>query len=114
MMCRGFIMTAWLAATIVLPAEQTEGQDFHLVEPSGVITADVYVRRGMITVNDANGMQYVFTRNRSFDSIDGRYLGYWLPSRNRVVRFPRSGRGLIQVADLDDVSPRWTFSRRSV
>jgi hypothetical protein len=114
MMRRRFVMTVWLAAAVVLPGESTWGQDFHLVEPSGVITAEVYLQRGVMTVNDANGAQYVFTRDRSFDSIDRRYLGYWLPSLNRVVRFPRSGRGRMQVADLDDVSPRWTVSRRSV
>ncbi|QEG01714.1 hypothetical protein Mal15_57920 [Stieleria maiorica] len=89
-------------------------QDYQLVEPSGVITADVYMRHGQMVVNDADGRQYLFQRDRSFDSFDGRYAGYWLPPVNRVVRFPRSGLGLLQVADLDHVLPRYVFSRRSV
>ena len=89
-------------------------QDYQLVEPTGVITADVYMRPGQMVVNDANGQQYLFQRDRSFDSIDRSYAGYWLPSVNRVVRFPRSGSGLMQVADLDDAFPRYVFSRRSV
>jgi len=108
---------AWVAicaTAMIWPTDQVCGQDYQLVEPSGVITADVSVQRGALTVNDADGVQYVFTRDRSFDSIDRRYAGYWLPPLNRVVRFPRSGRGLMQVTDLDDVYPRWTYSRRSV
>jgi hypothetical protein len=89
-------------------------QDYQLVEPTGVITGDVYVRRGRMVVNDADGNQYVFQRDREFDSYDGKYVGYWLPNLNRVVRLPRSGRGLMQVADLDDFAPRYVYSRRSV
>ncbi len=113
-MRNGVVLAVWLTAIIGLTTARTCGQDFHLVEPSGVITADVYLQRGVMTVNDADGVQYVFTRDRAFDSLDRSYAGYWLPSLNRVVRFPRSGRGLMQVADLDDVYPQWTFSRRSV
>lgn len=97
-----------------VPTTLSWGQDYRLVEPSGVITADVYMRRGGMTVNDASGVQYQFQRDRSFDSFDGRYAGYWLPSLNRIVRFPRSGSGRMQVADLDDAYPHYVFSRRSV
>ncbi|MEL6104904.1 MAG: hypothetical protein AAFU85_02655 [Planctomycetota bacterium] len=87
---------------------------YQLVERTGVITADVYFRSGQMIVNDANGTQYVFARDRQFDSLDRKYAGYFLPSVNRVVRFPRSGSGMMLVADLDDVYPRFVFSRRSV
>jgi hypothetical protein len=97
-----------------LMAAPLAAQDYHLVEPSGVITADVYFQRGSMIVNDADGNQYRFVRDPSFDSINGRYAGFWLPGLNRVVRFPNSGRGLMQVADLDDVWPRYIYSRRSV
>lgn len=92
----------------------SQAQDYQLVEPTGVISAEVFMRPGQMVVNDANGAQYVFDRDRSFDAYDGRYVGYWLPSVNRVVRFPRSGRGLMQIADLDDAFPRYVFTRRSV
>ena len=87
---------------------------YQLVERTGVITADVYFRSGQMIVNDANGTQYVFVRDRQFDSLDRKYAGYFLPTVNRVVRFPRSGSGMMLVADLDDVYPRFVFSRRSV
>ena len=98
------------------PGGRVEGRrpDFHLVDPTGVITADGFFGRGGVTVDDASGIQYNFRRDRTFDSFDGRYVGYWLPSLNRVVRFPRSGHGLMQVTDLDDIYPRYTFSRRRV
>ncbi|MEO1528188.1 MAG: hypothetical protein AAFX06_22385 [Planctomycetota bacterium] len=87
---------------------------YQLVERNGVITADVFFRGGQMIVNDANGTQYVFFRDRQFDSIDRAYVGYLLPGVNRVVQFPRSGSGMMLVADLDDVYPHFEFSRRSV
>ncbi|MEM6469188.1 MAG: hypothetical protein AAF802_06430 [Planctomycetota bacterium] len=103
-----------LAFSVTFASLQASAQDFQLVEPSGVVTADVFINRGVMTVNDASGNQYFFQRDANFDSIDRQYAGYWLPSVNRVVRFPRSGVGLMQVADLDDVVPHYTVSRRSV
>ncbi|WP_182866712.1 hypothetical protein [Stieleria mannarensis] len=103
-----------IGVVVTWAVSPSRAQDYQLVEPTGVITGDVYLRPGQMVVNDANGRQYLFQRDRSFDSIDGGYAGYWLPPVNRVVRFPRSGRGLMQVADLDDVLPRYVFSRRSV
>lgn len=99
---------------ILATSVASHAQDYFLVEPTGVVTADVFIDSGVMTVNDVSGVQYLFYRDRSFDSIDRTYAGYWLPSLNRIVRFPRSGVGLLQVADLDDVVPRYTFSRRSI
>ena len=87
---------------------------YQLVERTGVISADVFFRGGQMIVNDANGTQYVLRRDRQFDSLDRQYVGYWLPGVNRVVRFPRAGSGMMLVADLDDVYPRFVYSRRSV
>lgn len=89
-------------------------QDYQLVEPSGVVSAEVYMRPSEMVVDDANGRQYVFQRDRTFDSFDGQYLGFWLSNVNRVVRFPRSGSGFLMVADLDDAHPRYVHSRRRV
>ena len=102
------LVTLFLTSTVAF------AQDFQLVEPSGVVSADVYLSPAQMTVNDANRKQYLFNRDRSFDSYDGRYQGYLHPALNRVVRFPRSGSGLMQVTDLDDVRPRYVYSRRSV
>lgn len=101
-------------ACAIAQQSPSDAQDYQLVEANGVATADVYMRPGQMVVNDVNGIQYVFNRDRSFDSFNGGYVGYLLPSLNRVVRFPRSGRGMMQVADLDDAFPRYIVSRRSV
>ncbi|KAA5547022.1 hypothetical protein FYK55_00970 [Roseiconus nitratireducens] len=86
----------------------------YLVEPSGQITANVFFSRGQMIVDDANGTRYLFQRDRDFDSIDRRFIGYWNSSLNRVIRFPRSGRGTMEVTDLDDPYPTYVRSRRSV
>ncbi|MCS7467237.1 hypothetical protein NZK35_11340 [Stieleria sp. ICT_E10.1] len=108
------LLLSILCVTASCAVHPCSAQDYQLVEPSGVITGDVYIRPGQMVVHDANGRQYLFQRDRSFDSFDGQYAGYWLPPVNRVVRFPRSGRGRLLVSDLDDVFPRYVFSRRSV
>ena len=91
---------------VIAAGPPVAAQEYQLVEPSGVITADVYFSSGQMTINDANGRQYLLNRDRSLDSYNGQYSGYLLPPVNRVVRFPRSGTGLMQIADLDDAFPR--------
>ena len=108
----GWLVCVLIATTTVPIA--LRAQDFQLVEPGGTSTADISLQPGAMTVRDASGRQYVFRRDRSFDSIDGRYEGYWQPSLHRVMRFPKAGQGSIQVADLDDASPHYVTSRRTV
>ncbi|MCC9603864.1 hypothetical protein LOC67_25210 [Stieleria sp. JC731] len=101
-------------AGFLLPATLVSSQDYALVEPSGVVTSDVYIRGNRLVAVERNGSSYYFRRDRSLDSINGRYVGYWLASMNRIVRFPRSGYGPMQVADLDDAFPQFVFSRRQL
>ncbi|OYP37110.1 hypothetical protein [Rhodopirellula sp. MGV] len=89
-------------------------QDYELVEPSGVVTSELFLTGSRMVSVERNGDRYYFRRDPSLDSMNGRYLGYWLPSMNRIVRFPRSGSGPMQVADLDDTIPGFLFSRRQV
>ena len=106
-----------VVAVIVLGNSIPHGaaaQDYQLVEPTGAVSANVYMQSDRMTVVDASGAKYRLERDRSFDSFDRQYRGFFLPSSNRVVRFPRSGQGLMQVADLDDNYPRYVNSRRTV
>ncbi|WP_149498437.1 hypothetical protein [Roseiconus lacunae] len=106
-------LIAWTTAAVALvTADSISAQGFQLVEPSGFVTADVSIRRDSLIATEVNGRRYFFQRDRSFDSMNGNYAGYWLPSLNRIVRFPRSGHGRLQVADLDDAFPQFVFSRR--
>jgi hypothetical protein len=87
--------------------QAASGQRFELVEPSGQVSATADVQRGRLLLYESTSQRVYFSREARYDSADGRYLGYFNFERNRVLRFPRSGTGVMQIADLDDVVPRF-------
>jgi hypothetical protein len=98
----------------VLMATTATGQRFELVEPGGQVTATIDVSRGRLTVNERTGERVVYGRERRYDSDDDQYAGFVSVELNRVLRFPRSGEGRLQAADLDEAVPRFRYSRRRV
>jgi hypothetical protein len=92
---------------VLLLTHTSWGQRFELVEPSGLVSATVEVGRGRLIVYERSGERIYFSREARYDSADGRFVGYFNFESNRVLRFPRSGSGVLQTADLDDVAPQF-------
>ncbi|TWU39227.1 hypothetical protein [Novipirellula artificiosorum] len=102
--------TILLFPAIVFVASVAFGQDFEAVQPNGQIAAKIAVSSGTMQIRMLNGQRFRYRRDRPFDTVDGRFVGYFHPTLNRVLRFPRSGNGFMMMADLDDLRP---FFRRS-
>ena len=101
-------MRSLLCVSMVLIFAQTSwGQRFELVEPSGLVSATVEIGRGRLLVYERSGERIYFSREGRYDSADRRFVGYFNFELNRVLRFPSSGSGVLQTADLDDVAPRF-------
>lgn len=88
------------------------GQRYELVEPSGLVSATVEVGRGRLIVYERSGERIYFSREVRYDSADGRWVGYVNFETNRVLRFPRSGSGVLQLADLDEAAPQFRSTIR--
>jgi hypothetical protein len=102
------LLIAFLAVT------SAPGQHFELVQPSGLVTATIQISRGRLAVHEDTGERITYGRERRYDSRDDQYVGFVNVELNRVLRFPRSGEGRLQTADLDDVAPRFRYSRGQV
>jgi len=101
-------MRSLMCLSIVLLLTHTSwGQQFELVEPTGLVSATVEVGRGRLIVYERGGERIYFSREARYDSADRRFVGYFNFELNRVLRFPRSGSGVLQTADLDDVAPQF-------
>ena len=98
-----------LAGTASVDADQ-----FDLLEATGIASGRVDVERGRLVVYRASGQRTYFSRQPQYDSADGQYVGYFSERWNRVLRFPRSGSGYLQTAELDDFSPRYRRARYAV
>ncbi|MGI9429020.1 MAG: hypothetical protein ACR2NM_10200, partial [Bythopirellula sp.] len=92
---------------VLLFTETLWGQRYELVEPSGLVSATVEVGRGRLIVHERSGERIYFSREARYDSADRRFVGYFNFESNRVLRFPRSGSGVLQMADLDDATPQF-------
>jgi hypothetical protein len=102
-------LTALLAGSASVSADQ-----FDLVEASGIASGRIEVERGRLVVYQASGQRTYFSRQPRYDSAGGEYVGYFSDQWNRVLRFPRSGSGYLQTADLDDFSPRFRNTQFAV
>jgi hypothetical protein len=98
----------------ILLAHEGWGQRYELVEPSGLVSGTVDVQRGRLILYERSGDQVYFNREARYDSADGRLLGYFSFKLNRVLRFPKSGSGRMQTADLGAAAPRYQNSERVV
>lgn len=103
----------WLliVSIVVMTAHASLGQRFELVEPSGLVTATVEIDRTNLLIRERSGEQVLFSREARYDSADRQFIAYFSFKLNRVLRFPRSGRGVLQTAELNDPSPQY---RRSI
>ncbi|WP_236624160.1 hypothetical protein [Rhodopirellula baltica] len=79
--------------------------EFDLVEPSGVVTGRISLRRGNLIYRHGDGRQVVYSRDRRFDTPDGQFQGYYNTLLARVLKFPRSGFGNFLYMDLDNFNP---------
>ena len=98
----------------ILAVTSAPGQRFELVQPDGLVTATIQIARGRLTVIEDSGERITYGRERRYDSPDDQYAGFVNVEFNRVLRFPRRGEGRLQTANLDDVAPRFRYSRRQV
>ncbi|TWU02300.1 hypothetical protein [Stieleria varia] len=87
---------------------------FELVDGAGQVSATVEIASGRLIAYEANGERVYYSRAPQYDSADRRYVGYFQYELNRILRFPRSGRGRMQGADLDDPFPQYNYLLRTV
>ena len=106
----GFGLLITTLTTVPVRGQQT----FDLVEPTGEVTATARIQGGQIMVQSRAGQRASFSRDPSFDSLGGEFLGYYSPKMDRALRFPRSGVGVMQTVGLGDPRPRFINTRRVV
>ena len=99
---------------ILISSSVTRGDHFDMIDANGVASGSVELGNGRLVVFQSAGQRTYFGREPRYDSPDRQYVGYFNLELNRVVRFPRSGAGYLQTADLDDVAPRFRNSRYAV
>ncbi|MCG8649090.1 MAG: hypothetical protein MI861_04620 [Pirellulales bacterium] len=103
-----------LIVSALLWIPPANGQQFELLEPDGSVAAAAQLERGRLVITERTGQRFFFEREVRYNSPDGRFDGFIEVGQNRVLRFPRSGQGKMQVADLKQPTPRFRYTRRSV
>ncbi len=93
--------------TLVLGASSLAAADLEMVDAFGNVTGVIDASRKGLLVSENSGAQFFYQRARQYDLPDGRYLGFFNQTLNRIIRFPRSGRGPVERADLDTIVPRF-------
>ncbi|EMI58495.1 hypothetical protein [Rhodopirellula sallentina] len=101
-------------AAILLASVTLSAADLEMVDGYGNITGVVDVARDGLTVIENTGDRFFYRRARDYDLLGGRYLGFYNQGLNRIIRFPRSGRGPVERADLNTPYPQFVPASVSV
>lgn len=115
-MCRMNHSLVFLLAcfSVVLTVEPTSAADLEMVDGYGNVTGFVDVSRKGLTVIENTGDRFFYQRARQYDLPGGRYLGFYNLTLNRIIRFPRSGHGPVERADLNTPYPQFVPATVSV
>ncbi len=97
-----------------LGASPSPAADLEMVDAFGNVTGVIDASRKGLLVIENSGTQLFYRRARQYDLPDGRYLGFYNQTLNRIIRFPRSGHGPVERADLDTIYPQFVPASVSV
>ncbi|TWT64670.1 hypothetical protein [Allorhodopirellula solitaria] len=93
--------------TLLLSTTTVAAADLEMVDGYGNIAGVIDASRKGLMVTENSGNRFFYRRARRYDLPDGRYLGFYNETLNRIIRFPRSGRGPVERADLDSIYPQF-------
>lgn len=104
-----------IAAILLIPSTSSlAAGDLEMVDAFGNITGVIDVSNRGLSVFENSGARLFYQRAPRYDLPGGRYLGFYNLELNRIIRFPRSGRGPVERADLDTPTPRFVPATVSV
>ena len=89
-------------------------QSYELIDRNGAVRANIEIVRGHLALVESTGEHATFAREPRYDSPDGQLLGFYSAALRRALRFPKTGLGAMQVADLNQPNPRFQLSQRRV
>jgi hypothetical protein len=79
-----------------LPAQER----FDLQVPGTQVRSRAELTARTLTIIDAEGQGFVYTRHRDLDSRDGTYVGFLNSQLRRAIRWPIAGRGAFHIGNL--------------
>lgn len=94
-------------AMLTISSVIVSAADLEMVDGYGNVTGVIDVSRQGLAVFENSGDRFFYRRARRYDLPGGRYLGFYNSALNRIIRFPRSGYGPVQRADLDALFPQF-------
>jgi len=91
------------------------GQDYVLENPADPAGASTAVVTGEeLTVVDATGRRFNYTRRPDMDSKDGRYVAFFSLDANQFLRWPVKNTGNLEIGRVQRGVMTWTPSRMEI
>lgn len=109
-----FMCFSALILVLAMMPSRSEAADLEMVDAFGNVTGVIDVSAAGLSVFENSGDRFFYQRAPQYDLPGGRYLGFYNLELNRIIRFPRSGNGPVERADLDARIPRFIPATVSV
>lgn len=102
-----------LSTTVARAQEQYE-----LIAPQIGVSSQATLTARELRVEGADGQVTLYTREPSFDSAGGEWIGYFSRNANQVLRWPSTNSGNMQIGELNGVfngeNVKYRYSQMSI
>jgi hypothetical protein len=89
-------------------------QQFTLAAPGLDFTSKAYLTEAKLDVIDSQGTVNSYVRDLSFDSADGKWIGYRNRDSGRILRWPSSNSGNLQIGDRQGGQMQYSTSKMQI
>ena len=92
---KGLVVLVLAASLFAI--QEVGAQQYDLIVPSSGLRSTADISAIGLTITDSRGTQTIYTRDRRYDSADGRYIGFFSRSANQIIGFPAAERGSMMI-----------------
>lgn len=100
--------------TVILASATTYAQQFMLTAPSLNITSRAILSDAKLEVIDAQGVVNRYDRDAGLDSADGQWIAYRSPQSGKILRWPSSNTGSLQIGTPQGGTVRYSASQMQI
>lgn len=104
--------TCVLMALVIAPC--IRAQYYQLVVPGGDVSSRAHLTEQSLEVTDGQGQVHIYQRDATLDSTDGQWLAYHNRQAQRVLLWPFSHQGNLQIGAWQSGKIRFSRSRMQI
>ncbi len=110
----GYFVQALPVQALPVQAELQQAQQFTLSAPGLGLTSKAYLTEAKLEVIDSQGGVNTYARDLNYDTADGQWMGYRNKTTGKILRWPSSNSGNLQIGEATAAGVQFSASRMQI